>query len=144
MNPFFAGTRPVASHLQTSAVSHPAAGRAMRRFYRAARALALAAGVGLSAGAMATPIDANTASAAELEAVKGIGPRTANLIVGERERSGPFLSLQDFTDRIRGIGPKRAEALQAAGLVVGAKPAAAAASAAPASAAPPAGRDSRR
>lgn len=93
--------------------------RAMRRFYRAARVFALAAGVGLAMPAVAQAVDANTASADQLEAVKGIGPRTASLIVSERERAGPYRSMQDFEERIRGIGPRRAQALQAAGLVIG-------------------------
>ena len=37
----------------------------------------------------------------------------------ERERAGAFESLDDLAERVRGIGPKKAKALQAAGLTVG-------------------------
>ncbi len=94
----------------------------MQRFYRAARALALAAGVGLATAAAAGPgLDVNVASAQQLETLRGIGPKTAQTIIDERARSGPFLSFQDFAERIRGIGPKRAESLRAAGLRVGSR-----------------------
>lgn len=109
----------------------------MRRFHRAAQVVALAAGLGL--GAPAHAVDANVATAEQLESLRGIGPKTAQTIVRERARSGPFHSLQDFTERIRGIGPKRAAALQAAGLRVGgdaAAPAAVQGAAAPTRPAP--------
>ena len=96
MNPFLCA--PVAP-----AARGPRVGtRAMRRFYRAARAFALAAGVGLGAPAVALPIDANTASIEQLETVKGIGPRTASLIVSERERAGPYRSMQEHCSISRG------------------------------------------
>ncbi|EGP45047.1 ComEA family DNA-binding protein, partial [Achromobacter insuavis] len=76
----------------------------------------LAAGV---AHAPAQALDLNDATAQQLEAIRGIGPRTAQTIVSERERAGKFESLQDLADRVRGISPKKAEALGAAGLTVG-------------------------
>nr|WP_253206895.1 DUF655 domain-containing protein [Verticiella sp. GG226] len=104
-------------HPVRPAVRGRQAGQWMRRFHQAARAMALAAGLGLASAAHA--VDVNSASAEQLETLRGIGPKTAQMILQERARSGPFLSLQDFTERIRGIGPKRAAALQAAGLRVG-------------------------
>lgn len=77
----------------------------------------LAAGV---AHAPAQALDLNDATAQQLEAIRGIGPRTAQTIVSERDRAGKFESLQDLADRVRGISPKKAEALGAAGLTVGA------------------------
>ncbi|WP_051423838.1 MULTISPECIES: ComEA family DNA-binding protein [Bordetella] len=75
----------------------------------------------LSFAAMpAQPLDVNAASAHELEALHGVGPRTAQVIIQERERAGPFESLQDLSDRVRGIGRKRLESLRAAGLTAGA------------------------
>ena len=50
-------------------------------------------------------IDINTASAAELAQLKGIGKKRAAQIVKDREENGPFSSPQDLT-RIKGIGPK--------------------------------------
>ncbi|WP_238890642.1 ComEA family DNA-binding protein [Achromobacter insuavis] len=76
----------------------------------------LAAGV---AHAPAQALDLNDATAQQLEAIRGIGPRTAQTIVSERDRAGKFESLQDLADRVRGISPKKAEALGAAGLTVG-------------------------
>lgn len=64
-------------------------------------------------------IDVNAASALQLEAVQGIGPKTAQVIVHERERAGRYESLQDLSDRVKGIGPKKITRLAAAGLTVG-------------------------
>ena len=94
-----------------------------RRWCRAAGSLAVAAvlGVGAATPAQTQPastVNANIASITELQSIKGIGPKTAQTIVFERQRSGPFESFQDFAERIRGIGPKRARALRAAGLTV--------------------------
>ncbi|MGE8655425.1 MAG: ComEA family DNA-binding protein [Achromobacter sp.] len=77
----------------------------------------LAAGV---AHAPAQALDLNDATAQQLEAIRGIGPRTAQTIVSERERAGHFESLEDLAERVRGISRKKAEALGAAGLTVGA------------------------
>jgi len=85
---------------------------------RRALMLALAAaGIGLAGAAHA--LDANRASAQELERIRGIGPRTAEIIVQERERGGPFESMDDLAERVRGMGEKRIQALRAAGLEVG-------------------------
>ncbi|EHK65012.1 ComEA family DNA-binding protein [Achromobacter arsenitoxydans] len=113
----------------------PRAGqRALRRAFSV---LLLSVGLGVAAPP-AQAVDLNKASAAELESVRGIGPRTAEVIVRERERGGEFESLEDLTERVRGIGQKKAQALQAAGLTVGAKAAAAgdSSSSAPAAARP--------
>jgi len=70
----------------------------------------------------ANALDVNTASSEQLQTLRGIGDKTAHIIVQERERGGHFVSLQDLSDRVRGIGPKRLESLQAAGLTVEATP----------------------
>ena len=80
--------------------------------------LLAAAGMALAA-ATASAVDVNNATAQQLESVSGIGPSTARTIVQERERAGAFESLDDLAERVRGIGPKKAKALQAAGLTVG-------------------------
>ena len=57
------------------------------------------------------PIDVNQATAADLEELPGVGPATATAIVTERDRNGPFLSVDDL-DRVPGIGPTKIEALR--------------------------------
>ncbi|WP_241118010.1 ComEA family DNA-binding protein, partial [Achromobacter xylosoxidans] len=91
----------------------------------------LAAGV---AHAPAQALDLNDATAQQLAGIRGIGPRTAQTIVSERERAGRFESLEDLAERVRGISQKKAEALGAAGLTVGASGAASTAAGAPAKA----------
>ena len=50
-------------------------------------------------------VNINTASAAELRELKGVGKKRAEQIVQDREENGPLASAQDLT-RIKGIGPK--------------------------------------
>lgn len=50
-------------------------------------------------------VNLNTATAAELEALPGIGPRTAELIIEYREEEGPFTKVEDLMN-IRGIGER--------------------------------------
>ena len=57
-------------------------------------------------GGTAAPIDVNTATVEQLEALPGIGPTLAAAIVQERERNGPFRSVDDLT-RVPGIGDGR-------------------------------------
>lgn len=74
-------------------------------------------------GMLAMPVqalDVNTASVEQLESLNGVGPGTAKTIIQERERAGPFESLEDLSDRVRGIGRKRLGRLRAAGLSAGA------------------------
>ncbi len=79
-------------------------------------------------------IDMNTASAAELEKLPGIGPKTAAKIVAEREANGPFASLQDVEKRVKGIGPKTILKWEGMATCGAAAPAAAAPAEAPAAA----------
>ena len=55
-------------------------------------------------------IDLNTATAAELDRLPGIGPVLAARIVAEREKK-PFAKVEDLR-RVSGIGPKKLEALR--------------------------------
>lgn len=95
----------------------------------------LAAALLLSPAAPAAALDLNSATAAQLRELKGLGPRSAELIVHERERGGPYRSLEDLSERVRGIGTRKAASLAEAGLTVG-KPAAGAPAAKPAPGAP--------
>ena len=84
--------------------SRPATRR--QRATRAAVVLALAAIVlngATAASAAAAPLDLNTASVAELEALPGIGAAKAAAIVEERQVR-PFADVDDL-ERVRGIGP---------------------------------------
>jgi competence protein ComEA len=123
MNPFL--DDPVAKPLASRPVGSwhfPFSAHQQRlRLGRQAGALAIAAGVGAGFGVTtsAYAIDVNTASPSQLQAVKGVGPRTAQIIVQERIRAGHFESLEDLSDRVRGIGVKKLQAMQAGGLKVG-------------------------
>ena len=61
-----------------------------------------------SSASEAGKININTASAIELQTLKGVGKKRAEQIVKDREANGPFSSAQDLT-RIKGIGPKTVE-----------------------------------
>ena len=61
--------------------------------------------------------DVNTASQADLEAVKGIGPGIATRIIDAR-RNGDFKDWNDFVARVHGIGATSAGKLSAQGLAV--------------------------
>jgi competence protein ComEA len=66
---------------------------------------------GAEANAPSGPIDLNRASAADLETLPGIGPATAAAIVDDRERNGPFSSVDDL-ERVPGIGPSKLGAIR--------------------------------
>ncbi|WP_334166233.1 helix-hairpin-helix domain-containing protein [Achromobacter mucicolens] len=124
MNPFVHSTvarhLPLAPWRRARPAAMPACPRAGQRALRQALgALLLSAGLGVAAPP-AQAVDINQATAAQLEGLRGIGPRIADIIVRERERGGRFESLDDLTERVRGIGQKKAQALQAAGLTIGA------------------------
>jgi competence protein ComEA len=77
--------------------------------------VALLAAVTLSAFAA---VDANRASQADLETVKGIGPGLSAKILKARE-SGMFRDWNDLVDRVGGIGPGNAAKFSQGGLTVG-------------------------
>ena len=55
--------------------------------------------------APATPINLNTATVAQLEALPGVGTRTAQLIVEHRQKNGGFKKIEELMN-IKGIGEK--------------------------------------
>lgn len=123
MNPFTQSTvaRPLAGavdHTSTSASSGPSgSGKGVSRRVVARMALGMLAGAAGHASAVA--IDVNVATQSQLVSVRGIGPRTAQIIIDERRRAGPFESFEDLSDRVKGIGPSKASRLREAGLTVG-------------------------
>ena len=127
MNPFTESTiaRPLspASNLGAShrfnndpMTDQAFAADAHARLSRRTSVVSMLAGIGMSMSAQA--LDLNAATAEQLQDLRGVGPRTAQIIVQERNRAGRVESLEDLSDRVRGIGPKRIQALQAAGLRV--------------------------
>ena len=123
MNPFtqnvVAQARPVAHYTSQfdCAVAPTERCRTCSKVLRTIGKLALVAGLS-AAWTPVLALDLNTAIATELETIRGLGPKTAELIVKERERGGSFESLEDLAERVRGIGQKKAQALQAAELRV--------------------------
>lgn len=57
------------------------------------------------------PVDINSADAALLDTLPGVGPATATRIVADRDANGPFGSVDDL-GRVSGIGPKKIETLK--------------------------------
>ena len=66
----------------------------------------------------AAAVDANQASQAELETVKGIGPGLSTKIL-EARKAGQFKDWSDMVDRVPGVGPGNAARFSQAGLTVG-------------------------
>jgi competence protein ComEA len=56
-------------------------------------------------------LDPNLASAADLEALPGIGPVLARRIVEFREERGPFKNIEEL-QRVKGLGPKILEKIR--------------------------------
>ena len=69
-------------------------------------------GAGLTAGASAEgPISLGTASVEELDTIEGIGPVTAQDIVGYRDQHGGLSSVEQLNE-ISGIGPATMDSLR--------------------------------
>lgn len=62
-------------------------------------------------------VDVNTATQAELEAVRGVGTTLSSRVLAEREKA-KFKDWTDLIQRVRGVGPGSAARLSAAGLTV--------------------------
>lgn len=74
---------------------------------RTLRNLALIGALTLSGGAFAAqPVDINEAGPEALaEAIKGVGLKRAEAIVADREKNGPFATVDDLA-RVQGIGER--------------------------------------
>lgn len=117
MNPFIKD--PVAQPLGAQAKQSWRAPATRTRASRVSRRAGMAMiAVGLVAATPSQALDVNTASVRQLESLRGIGPRTAKMIVHERSRAGAFESMEDLSDRVRGLGERRVSALRQAGLEV--------------------------
>ncbi len=64
-----------------------------------------------AAAAWAEAININTADAATLEGLNGIGPAKAQAIIEYREQNGPFESVDQLAE-VEGIGGKTLEMLK--------------------------------
>lgn len=62
-------------------------------------------------------VDVNTATTAELDAIKGIGPVKSALIISERKKA-PFKDWNDFVTRVKGVGTDSAARFSADGLTI--------------------------
>jgi competence protein ComEA len=70
------------------------------------------AGGASSSPTPAQPIDLNTASIVQLDALPGIGPATAQAIVDYRTQHGRYRSVDDLLN-VRGIGPAKLDQIRA-------------------------------
>jgi len=85
--------------------------RVISRSLGAALAMALLLAIAQPATAESKQVNVNTASAAELTSVKGIGEAKSQAIVDYREKHGPFKSVDDLK-AVSGIGDKLLEQLR--------------------------------
>jgi competence protein ComEA len=69
-------------------------------------------GAGGGAPSPSSPVNLNTATADQLDALPGIGPATAAAIIADRAANGPFRSVDDL-GRVRGIGDAKLDQLRA-------------------------------
>jgi competence protein ComEA len=73
----------------------------------------------MSIGSAFAAVDVNTANTDALRGIKGIGPAKAKAILDERDAHGPFKDAAELSKRVKGMGGKTVERLQAEGLTVG-------------------------
>jgi competence protein ComEA len=70
-----------------------------------------AAGAGGAGSGVAVTVSINSAGVAELDTLEGIGPVTAQRIVDDRTKHGPFARVEDL-DRVPGIGAATIDAIR--------------------------------
>ena len=74
--------------------------------------LILLACLAFSTSVFAGPVNLNTATAVELETLKGVGPVKAKAIVDYRAKNGSFKSVDDL-EMVSGFGKKTVDSLRA-------------------------------
>ena len=85
----------------------------LKQLWKLFAALALS----LYMAASMAAVDANKANAAELDAVKGIGPGTSARIL-EARKAGEFKNWDDLIARVKGVGQKNAKRFAENGMTV--------------------------
>lgn len=93
----------IAPHVTFSAPAAPAFAPASGQFARPDPSTGGVADARRSGGRV-PPVNLNTASASELDALPGIGPARAAAILQEREARGPYSSVEELS-RVPGLGP---------------------------------------
>ena len=73
--------------------------------------LTASSGVGATASQSSGMVNLNTASQAELETIRGIGPKTAQAIIAYRTEHGGFRRKEDLMN-VKGIGPKKYDSMK--------------------------------
>ncbi|HEU4622767.1 MAG TPA: DUF655 domain-containing protein [Burkholderiaceae bacterium] len=63
-------------------------------------------------------VDLNHASRSDIERMPGVGVTSAERILQERERAGPFASWDDFQQRVPGFRDRKIEALKKFGVTI--------------------------
>ncbi len=81
----------------------------------------IAASLALLSASIFAGTEANLATEAELDNVKGLGPSSTARIMKERAQA-PFTDWQDFLKRVKGFKPTKAQALSNVGLTVNGAP----------------------
>ncbi len=77
----------------------------------------IAACLALLSASIFAATEANLATEAELDNVKGLGPSSTARVMKARAQA-PFTDWQDFLKRVKGFKPTKAQALSNAGLTV--------------------------
>src|SRR6201999_4674747 len=72
-----------------------------------------------SIGSAWAAVDINSANSDALRGIKGIGPAKAKAILEERDAHGPFKDAAELSKRVKGMGGKTVDRLQAEGLTIG-------------------------
>ena len=70
-----------------------------------------AGGAGAGGGRAGAPLNVNTADAAALQELPGIGPALAAAIVEHRRQSGPFTTVDELVE-VSGIGPAKLDQIR--------------------------------
>ncbi len=93
---------------------------AAQSYPAAAQAKTAAPAAAKPAAAAAVVVNINTAAAADLESLPGIGAKTAARIIEHRQKNGPFKKIEELMN-VRGVGEKNFLKLKARLTVGGAK-----------------------